>query len=219
MEEGDVVPDDATTDAIRNVVFVSDLHCGCRLGLCPPGPVPIDDAAAYMPSRYQAATWAMWEEFWTRWVPEYCHNEPYAVVINGDTTDGVHHGTVTQISQNLADQFAIAHRILKPIADQAAGRFYMIRGTEAHVGPSGQEEERLAQAEMIVAPVVVAPAWKPSGSKLATVVTWGFEIVNAGEIPREYMIPDETKIGAVIRASKGSIVIPGVRAVRRESVR
>jgi hypothetical protein len=80
-------------------------------------------------------------------------------------------------------------------------------------------EERLAQAEMIVAPVVQVPVAKPTGSKLATVVTWGFEIVNAGEIPREYMIPDETKIGAVIRASKGSIVIPGVRAIRRESVR
>jgi hypothetical protein len=80
-------------------------------------------------------------------------------------------------------------------------------------------EERLAQAEMIVAPVVQVPVAKPTGSKLATVVTWGFEIVNAGEIPREYMIPDESKIGAVIRASKGSIVIPGVRAVRRESVR
>jgi len=79
--------------------------------------------------------------------------------------------------------------------------------------------ERMAQAEMIVAPVVVAAVAKPVASKLATVVTWGFEIVDAAAIPPEYMIPDEAKIGAVIRASKGQIKIAGVRNIRRESVR
>jgi hypothetical protein len=80
-------------------------------------------------------------------------------------------------------------------------------------------EERLAQAEMIVAPVVVAAVAKPVASKLATVTTYTFEVVDAGKIPPEYMIPDAVKIGAVVRATRGSIVIPGVKVIVNKSVR
>jgi hypothetical protein len=79
--------------------------------------------------------------------------------------------------------------------------------------------ERRAAAEGIVAPIVTAASAKPAGTKLVMVVTWGFEIADAAMVPREYLMPDESKIGAVIRASKGTIQIPGVRAIRRESVR
>jgi hypothetical protein len=88
----------------------------------------------------------MWKEFWDVYVPEFCKGQPFSVVCNGDALDGVHHGSVTQISQNLSDQFNIAYSILKPIVDLCEGRYYHIRGTEAHVGASGQEEERLAAA-------------------------------------------------------------------------
>ena len=40
---------------------------------------------------------------------------------------------------------------------------------------------------------------------------WKAEIVNGSLLPREYLMPDETKINAVVRASKGTIPIPGVR--------
>ena len=36
------------------------------------------------------------------------NNEPYAVLINGDSLDGVHHNSTTQISHNLGDQAFIA---------------------------------------------------------------------------------------------------------------
>ena len=78
--------------------------------------------------------------------------------------------------------------------------------------------ERIEQAQTIVAPVVTVAAAVPQ-TKLASVVTWGFEIADPALLPREYLMPDESKIGAVIRASKGTIQIPGVRAIRRESVR
>lgn len=78
------------------------------------------------------------------------------------------------------------------------------------------KEERIMQAETIVAPVVTVEAPKTS---LSMVVTYGFEIVDAAAVPAEYMMPDEKKIGAVIRATKGSLVIPGVRIIKRESVR
>lgn len=98
-----------------------------------------------MPSMFQRKLWSMWKHFWGPFVTEATRGEKYGVVINGDVVEGVHHRSTTQISQNLEDQAEIAYRVLKPIADKAKGRFWMIRGTEAHVGPSGVEEERLAK--------------------------------------------------------------------------
>ena len=132
-------------EPVNNVIVVSDLHCGCRLGLCPDTPVDLDEGGKYQCSKLQAQVWAWWSEFWDNWVPEVTRREPYTVVVNGDAMDGVHHNTVTQISQNTADQAKIAYSILKPIVDGCEGRYYHIRGTEAHVGSSGQEEEKLAE--------------------------------------------------------------------------
>jgi hypothetical protein len=80
------------------------------------------------------------------------------------------------------------------------------------------KEARIEQAQAIVAPVVQVAAAVPE-TKLASVVTYGFEIEDAAKIPAEYLMPDEKKIGAVIRATRGSVNIPGVKVVRRESVR
>lgn len=130
--------------AVQNLIVVSDQHAGCRLGLCP-GAVPLDDGGKYEPSKLQRKLYRWWREFWDEWVPHVTKGEPYAVVCNGDALDGVHHGAVTQISNHLGDQNEIAYRLLAPIVDRCEGRYYHIRGTEAHVGKSGQEEERLAQ--------------------------------------------------------------------------
>ena len=47
---------------------------------------------------------------------------------------------------------------------------------------------------------------------------WKFRINDVGKIPHEYMIPDEQKIGAVIRATKGQVQIPGVEIYSEDSV-
>jgi hypothetical protein len=72
-------------------------------------------------------------------------HEPFAVVVNGDLTDGRHHNSTTQISQNLSDQRKIARIVFDPIVELCKGNFYVIRGTEAHTGQSGENEETLAQ--------------------------------------------------------------------------
>jgi hypothetical protein len=131
---------------INNLVVVSDTHCGCRLGLCPPEPIPLDDGGVYLHSNMQARVWEWWREFWDEWVPDVCRGEPFAIVVNGDALDGVHHRAVTQVSQNLADQARIARAVFEPLLDLCNGQLFWIRGTEAHVGPSAQEEERLAEA-------------------------------------------------------------------------
>lgn len=132
------------TQSLNNLIVVSDLHCGCRLGLCPPE-VSLDDGAIYRHTPIQADIWKRWKIFWKEWVPEATKGESFAVVLNGDAIDGTHHRAVTQISQNLTDQARIARQVLNPIIEACEGRYYHLRGTEAHVGPSGQEEERLAE--------------------------------------------------------------------------
>lgn len=132
-------------ERVNNLVIVSDLHCGCQLGLCPPEGAALDEGGRYKQSPLQRVVWKCWREFWDKWVPDAVRGEPFAVLVNGDALDGVHHGSTTQITHNLARQAVIAESVLAPVARACQGRFYMTRGTEAHVGPSGAEEERLAK--------------------------------------------------------------------------
>jgi hypothetical protein len=132
-----------TSSLPRNIVVINDIHAGCRMGLSPLT-VKLDGGGDYLASDFQSYLWARWREFWTDWVPHVTKGEPYDLCINGDVVDGVHHGSTTQISHNLGDQAEIAMTLLRPIVKNAE-RYFHIRGTEAHVGPSGVEEERIAR--------------------------------------------------------------------------
>lgn len=133
------------TEKLKNLVVVSDIHAGCRLALCPPSGSSLDDGGTYKPSKFQQKMWKYWDIFWDEFVPEATKGEPFGVVVNGDAIDGVHHRATTQISHNLEDQVELAFQILQPIVELAEGRFWVVRGTEAHVGPSGLYEEALAK--------------------------------------------------------------------------
>ncbi len=133
----------------KNLIIVSDTHCGCRLGLCPTIPIALDGGGTYTVSALQTKMWDLWLQFWLEWVPEVTRGEPFDVVHNGDAVDGVHHNSTTQISHNLEDQARIAELVMRPRVQQcldSGGTYYHIRGTEAHVGQSGENEERLARA-------------------------------------------------------------------------
>ena len=71
------------------------------------------------------------------------------------------------------------------------------------------KEERLQQAEEVVAPVVQVAA--PEAVKGAsTRKTWKARVVDAALVPREYMTVNEKALNAVAKATKGSIKIEGV---------
>lgn len=83
-------------------------------------------------------------------------------------------------------------------------------------------EKRLERAEAAgrpnplpeaIAPLVTGPPKSIENVESTTSfrVDWKAEVIDASLLPREYLMPDETKINAVVRASKGSIQIPGVR--------
>jgi len=132
---------------VNNYVFVSDLHCGDQLGLYPVGAdIRLDEGGRYEPNTVQRKMWKFWKEFWTKWVPVVTKGEPYGIVVNGDLLDGVHHDSVTQITHNLTSQSRIAYEVLSPLleAKKCKGGLFVLRGTEAHGGKSGQQEEALA---------------------------------------------------------------------------
>lgn len=130
---------------IRNVVVISDTHVGCKLALCHPDGADLDDGGLYIPSKFQSKIWDCWEEFWGEWVPRATHKEPFVVVHNGDCIEGSHHQATTPWSNNLSDQTNHAYKLLKPVVDLCEGRYFHIRGTEAHVGKSAREAEDLAK--------------------------------------------------------------------------
>lgn len=130
-------------EIIRNLAVISDQHAGSRSGLCPPR-VKLDEGGYYTPSVLQKKVYKLWLEYWNDWIPKVTHGEPFVVVNNGDALDNRHH-KVTDIIPNLADQEEIAYRLLAPVVDLCEGRYFHIRGTEAHSGPAAEDEERLAK--------------------------------------------------------------------------
>ena len=131
---------------IRQAVVVSDLHCGCQLGLFPDGSdFRLDGGGQYSPSPLQRKVWSFWRELWDTWVPSVTEGESWALVVNGDAVEGVHHRATTQITQNMAGQSRIAEECLRYAASKAAA-VYLVRGTEAHVGQSAEHEETLGRA-------------------------------------------------------------------------
>lgn len=130
---------------IVNGVIVSDTHSGCGLALLHPDGIKLDDGAVTKPSLLQQILWSYWRTFWDEFVPEATRGEPFFVIHNGDALDGEHHKSTYQLTHNLTIQARIAKTLLEPVVELCQGRYYHIRGTEAHVGKSASEEERLAE--------------------------------------------------------------------------
>ncbi len=128
------------------IAVVSDVHAGSTLAPCPPEGVRLDDGGTYHPSKVQHWLWENWCDYW-RWVDEErtAYNADLWIVSNGDAVEGDHHGTSQIISKNLEAQSYVRDRVYSvPMALQPE-RIFVVRGTEAHVGPSGNQEEALAR--------------------------------------------------------------------------
>lgn len=110
----------------------------------------------------------------------------------------------------------------KIAAMEAAGRAEKAEAMRA----AADEKEQVRQAEafalqaaaqaMPVAPVVDIPRTSVAGTSIRE--EWRYEIVDPAMLPREYLIPDEKAIGAVVRALKDRASIPGVRAYSEKNI-
>lgn len=126
------------------VAVVSDLHAGSTVALCPPE-IALDDGGKYVASKAQVWLWDRWLDFW-RQVEETRAREKATlhVVLNGDLTDGDHHGTTQILSGNPTAQAAVVNAQLQEMLRLSPDSIHVVRGTEAHVGKSAAFEERIA---------------------------------------------------------------------------
>ena len=79
------------------------------------------------------------------------------------------------------------------------------------------ELQAQAEAVKLAEPIVATQTTKVEG--ISTVTSWSFEIVDQNLIPKDYLMPDEVKIGKVVRATQGSLQIPGVRIYSYKSIK
>ncbi len=99
---------------------------------------------------------------------------------------------------------------LRQQAEKEAARAESLKTDKAKANAAAKAEELKAQAEatVAIAPVVESKVEEISG--ISTRKNWKFKIIDANQIPREYMIPDEKYIGQIVRVSKGQKAIPGI---------
>jgi hypothetical protein len=121
------------------VAIAGDLHINSTVGLCPPT-VALDDGGTFHASKAQRWIWRCWLDYWERVGKS---DSPIYVVLNGDLVEGLHHRTTQLVTHNEETQLAMALQVLEPVA-RLADYLFIVRGTEAHTGPSAQWEEHLA---------------------------------------------------------------------------
>lgn len=72
------------------------------------------------------------------------------------------------------------------------------------------------RAAAVVAPIIQAE--KPKVAGIATRKRYTFQIVDAAQIPHDYLQPDTIKIGKVVRALGTEANIPGIRVIEEETI-
>ena len=135
------IPGQGPEGAPAVVVIVSDLHVNSTVGLCPQR-VALDDGGTYQQSKAQRWIYRCWLDFW-----QHVDNLPRSalyVVLNGDLVEGLHHGTTQLVTHNEETQLGMALQLLEPVA-RLADYLFIVRGTEAHTGPSAFWEEHIAE--------------------------------------------------------------------------
>jgi len=73
-------------------------------------------------------------------------------------------------------------------------------------------------SEPVYIPPIVLQKTVPKVQGVSFTERWTFRVVDADKIPRSYLVPDEVKIGQVVRALKASSNIPGVEAYSEKTV-
>lgn len=105
------------------------------------------------------------------------------------------------------EEARLAEEAKKKIDDDAIREAEALRAA----GEPELADMALQVAAEAPAPVVVLPSSTPKMAEMQSRTNWKFRIVNEALIPREYLSPDEKKIGAVVRSQKAMAKIPGVQ--------
>lgn len=107
-----------------------------------------------------------------------------------------------------------AQRVAEELARKERERLAELARKAEERGATEKAQQFMERAAVVVAPIVQTVAPKVAG--IATRKDYTFEIVDAAQLPREYLMPDEQKIRKVVRAMGADTSIPGVRLIERE---
>ncbi len=114
---------------IRQLAIISDIHAGSTKAILPPDFHTLEGQPVGQ-SIIQKWLWQCWG-IGHAWLADQTGLDPYALVLNGDLTEGNHHATKEIWSPEAGDHSKAATEILEPLAIRAA-KTYVVRGTECH---------------------------------------------------------------------------------------
>lgn len=128
------------------LAVTSDHHANSTVSMCPPEGVRLPDGGEYHPSKANRWLWQCWEDYWREvGALVKAHGADLVCVFNGDAVEGEHHRNTQVISHNPETQAYVSDRIFGVPLALKPSRTFIVRGTEAHVGPSGASEEALGR--------------------------------------------------------------------------
>lgn len=124
------------------LLIISDLHAGSTVGLCTPT-FQLPDGGTYGLSHAQQWLYQNWNDLGQKAI-KAAKGGKFYFVSNGDLIDGKVKQSVQTVTDSMVAQREIAAELLDPLVQQA-DKFFVIRGTEAHVGGIAQHEEGIAK--------------------------------------------------------------------------
>jgi hypothetical protein len=135
---------------MKNLIILSDFHCGHRFGLTPPGWLPIEPAE-------RNAEWVKANRALFSWYEaEMKRNAPYDVIfVNGDCIEGKgsKSGGTELIASDLEEQSDMATELIRCIPKRKGCKIFMSRGTPYHVSSKDGEDWENIIAERVGAVV------------------------------------------------------------------
>lgn len=142
---------------METTLIISDMHVGSSVALCQPA-AQLDDGGTHNLSRGQSWLWDNWQRLLE--AVDKDRRGPLWTIVNGDAVEGdTKNRSLQLITRNPATLTRWTAEILDPLAKLSAGLF-VLRGTAAHGGQSGNLEEDVAgDLGAIKCPETGAASW------------------------------------------------------------
>lgn len=107
---------------------------------------------------------------------------------------------------------------LRREAEKKAEEQQLADAMEAEAQGADEEAEAILNEPVQVAPPIVEKTVpKVSGQTMTT--TWRYKVTDQNKIPRQYMIPDEKALNALVKAQKDRTNIPGIEVFAENKMR
>jgi hypothetical protein len=119
---------------IKHIIGISDTHVGSTVAVWPDGFVTAT-GNALLPNPIQRWYLNCFEEFIHDWVPKVTNGQPFALVCNGDTIEGIHHRSKQIVTHDVGDQLSAFIALFGPLIGKAE-KVFLTLGTECHTQQS-----------------------------------------------------------------------------------